>query len=124
MERFHGAITALITPFIDGELDEKGLVDLIEFQIENGIHGIVPCGTTGESATLGFDEHKRVIDLTVKTVNGRVPVIAGTGANSTLEAIELTESAKDSGTDAVLSVAPYYNKPNQEGLVPPFQGNR
>ena len=121
MERFHGAITALVTPFIDGELDEKGLVDLIEFQIENGIHGIVPCGTTGESATLGFDEHKRVIDLTVKTVNGRVPVIAGTGANSTLEAIELTESAKDSGTDAVLSVAPYYNKPNQEGLYLHFK---
>ena len=121
MERFHGAITALVTPFIDGELDEKGLVDLIEFQIENGIHGIVPCGTTGESATLGFDEHKRVIDLTVKTVNGRVPVIAGTGANSTLEAIELSESAKDSGTDAVLSVAPYYNKPNQEGLYLHFK---
>ena len=121
MERFHGAITALITPFIDGELDEKGLVDLIEFQIENGIHGIVPCGTTGESATLGFDEHKRVIDLTVRTLNGRVPVIAGTGANSTLEAIELTESAKDSGTDAVLSVAPYYNKPNQEGLYLHFK---
>ena len=121
MERFHGAITALVTPFIDGELDEKGLVDLIDFQIENGIHGIVPCGTTGESATLGFDEHKRVIDLTVKTVNGRVPVIAGTGANSTLEAIELTESAKDSGADAVLSVAPYYNKPNQEGLYLHFK---
>jgi len=121
MERFHGAITALVTPFIDGELDEKGLVDLIEFQIENGIHGIVPCGTTGESATLGFDEHKRVIDLTVKTVNGRVPVIAGTGANSTLEAIELTESAKDSGADAALSVAPYYNKPNQEGLYLHFK---
>ncbi len=121
MERFHGAMTALVTPFIDGELDEKGLVDLIEFQIENGIHGIVPCGTTGESATLGFDEHKRVIDLTVKTVNGRVPVIAGTGANNTLEAIELTESAKDSGADAVLSVAPYYNKPNQEGLYLHFK---
>ncbi len=121
MERFHGAITALVTPFIDGELDEKGLVDLIEFQVENGIHGIVPCGTTGESATLGFDEHKRVIDLTVKTVKGRVPVIAGTGANNTLEAIELTESAKDSGADAVLSVAPYYNKPNQEGLYLHFK---
>ncbi len=121
MERFHGAITALITPFIDGKLDEKGLVDLIEFQIENGIHGIVPCGTTGESATLDFDEHKRVIDLTVSTVDGRVPVIAGTGANNTLEAIELTESAKDSGADAVLSVAPYYNKPNQEGLYLHFK---
>ncbi len=121
MERFHGAITALVTPFVDGRLDEKGLVDLIEFQIENGIHGIVPCGTTGESATLDFDEHKRVIELTVKTVAGRVPVIAGTGANNTLEAIELTESAKDSGADAVLSVAPYYNKPNQEGLYQHFK---
>ncbi len=121
MERFHGALTALVTPFIDGKLDEKGLVDLIEFQIENGIHGIVPCGTTGESATLAFDEHKRVIDLTVKTVNGRVPVVAGTGANNTLEAIELTESAKDSGADAVLSVAPYYNKPGQEGLYLHFK---
>ena len=121
MERFHGAITALITPFIDGELDEKGLVDLIEFQIENNIHGIVPCGTTGESATLDFDEHKRVIDLTVRTVDGRVPVIAGTGANNTLEAIELTQSAKESGADAVLSVAPYYNKPTQEGLYRHFK---
>ncbi len=121
MERFHGAITALVTPFIDGKLDEKGLVELIEYQIEGGIHGIVPCGTTGESATLDFDEHKRVIDLTVKTVAGRVPVIAGTGANNTKEAIELTESARDSGADAVLSVAPYYNKPNQEGLYQHFK---
>ena len=121
MERFHGAMTALVTPFIDGELDEQGLVELIEFQIESGIHGIVPCGTTGESATLDFDEHKRVIDLTVKTVAGRVPVIAGTGANNTSEAIELTESAKSSGADAVLSVAPYYNKPSQEGLYRHFK---
>lgn len=121
MERFHGAMTALVTPFIDGKLDEQGLVELIEFQIEGGIHGIVPCGTTGESATLGFDEHKRVIDLTVKTVAGRIPVIAGTGANSTSEAIELTESARDSGADAVLSVAPYYNKPSQEGLYQHFK---
>lgn len=121
MERFHGAITALVTPFINGKFDEQGLVDLIEYQIENGIHGIVPCGTTGESATLGFDEHKRVIDLTVKTVAGRVPVIAGTGANSTAEAIEFTESAKQSGADAVLSVAPYYNKPNQEGVYQHFK---
>jgi 4-hydroxy-tetrahydrodipicolinate synthase len=121
MERFHGALTALVTPFLNGELDEKGLVDLIEFQIEQGIHGIVPCGTTGESATLDFDEHKRVIDLTVKTVSGRIPVIAGTGANNTLEAIELTESARESGADAVLSVAPYYNKPNQEGLYLHFK---
>jgi 4-hydroxy-tetrahydrodipicolinate synthase len=116
MKRFHGAFVAIVTPFIDGSLDEKGLVDLIEFQIAAGTHGIVPCGTTGESATLDFAEHKRVIELTVQTVAGRVPVVAGTGANNTLEAIELTASAKESGADAVLSVTPYYNKPNAEGL--------
>lgn len=121
MEKFQGALVALVTPFKDGKLDEQGLIDLIEFQIENGTHGIVPCGTTGESATLGFDEHKRVIELTVKTVNGRVPVVAGTGANNTLEAIEFTESAKESGADAVLSVVPYYNKPNQEGMYQHFK---
>jgi 4-hydroxy-tetrahydrodipicolinate synthase len=121
MKKFHGALVALVTPFVDGELDEQGLIDLIEFQIANGTHGIVPCGTTGESATISFDEHKRVIDLTVKTVNGRVPVVAGTGANNTLEAIELTESAKASGADAVLSVVPYYNKPDQEGMYLHFK---
>lgn len=121
MQQFHGALTAIVTPFIDGKVDEQGFVDLIEFQITNGIHGIVPCGTTGESATLGFDEHKRVIELAVKTVAGRVPVVAGTGANNTLEAIEFTESAKESGADAVLSVAPYYNKPNQEGIYQHFK---
>ncbi len=116
MKKFHGAMVALVTPFLEGELDEQGLVELIEFQIENGTHAIVPCGTTGESATLSFEEHKRVIELTVKTVAGRVPVIAGTGANNTMEAIELTQSAKESGADAVLSVTPYYNKPSQDGL--------
>lgn len=121
MKKFHGALVALVTPFVDGRLDEQGLIDLIEFQIAGGTHGIVPCGTTGESATTGFDEHKRVIDLTVKTVNGRVPVVAGTGANNTLEAIELTESAKESGADAVLSVVPYYNKPSQEGMYLHFR---
>lgn len=121
MNRFHGALVALVTPFVDGRLDEQGLIDLIEFQIAGGTHGIVPCGTTGESATIGFDEHKRVIDLTIKTVNGRVPVIAGTGANNTMEAIELTESAKESGADAVLSVVPYYNKPSQEGMYLHFR---
>ncbi|OGR15633.1 MAG: 4-hydroxy-tetrahydrodipicolinate synthase [Desulfobacterales bacterium GWB2_56_26] len=121
MNRFHGALVALVTPFIDGRLDEQGLINLIEFQIAGGTHGIVPCGTTGESATIGFDEHKRVIDLTVKTVNGRVPVVAGTGANNTMEAIELTESAKESGADAVLSVVPYYNKPSQEGMYLHFR---
>lgn len=120
MERFEGAITALVTPMLNGRVDEQGLVDLIEFQIKSGIHGLVPCGTTGESATLSFAEHKRVIELTVQTVAGRVPVIAGTGANSTAEAIELTESAKKSGADAVLSVVPYYNKPSQEGLYQHF----
>jgi len=121
MKKYCGAIVAIVTPFIDGEVDEQGLVDLIEFQIAGGTHGIVPCGTTGESATLDFDEHKRVIELTVKTVAGRVPVIAGTGANNTREAIELTESARDSGADAVLSVTPYYNKPSQEGLYLHFK---
>ncbi|MBM9514361.1 4-hydroxy-tetrahydrodipicolinate synthase [Desulfogranum marinum] len=121
MGRIQGAITAMITPMLNGEIDEQGMIDFIEFQIENGIHGLVPCGTTGESATLGFAEHKRVIELTVKAVNGRVPVIAGTGANNTLEAIELTASAKESGADAVLSVVPYYNKPSQEGLYQHFK---
>lgn len=121
MKNYRGAFTALVTPFRDGRVDEQGFVDLIEFQIEQGIHGLVPCGTTGESATLGFDEHKRVVELAVKTVNGRVPVIAGTGANNTLEAIEFTESAKESGADAVLSVAPYYNKPNQQGIYEHFK---
>lgn len=121
MQKFHGAMVALVTPFTNGKVDEQGLINLIEFQIENGTHGIVPVGTTGESATTDFNEHKRIIELTVKTVAGRVPVIAGTGANNTLEAIELTESAKESGADAVLSVVPYYNKPNQEGMYLHFK---
>lgn len=121
MEKFHGALVAIVTPFIDGQFDEQGMIDLIEFQIANGTHGIVPCGTTGESATIGMDENKRIIDLVVKTVNGRVPVVAGAGANNTLEAIELTESAKASGADAVLSVVPYYNKPDQEGMYLHFK---
>jgi 4-hydroxy-tetrahydrodipicolinate synthase len=121
MNKIQGAITAIVTPMRDGKVDEQGLTDLINFQIDGGIHGLVPCGTTGESATLDFDEHKRVIELTVKAVDGRVPVIAGTGANNTLEAIELTESARASGADAVLSVVPYYNKPSQEGLYQHFK---
>ncbi len=121
MQPIKGAITALVTPMHNNQVDEKGLVDLIEFQLASGIHGIVPCGTTGESATLSFQEHKRVIELTVRTVAGRAPVIAGTGANNTLEAIELSESAKASGADAVLSVVPYYNKPSQEGLYQHFK---
>ena len=121
MSTFQGAIVAVVTPFKDGKVDEQGLKDLVEFHIENGTHGIVPCGTTGESATLDFNEHKRVIELTVETVAGRIPVIAGTGANNTLEAIELTESARASGADAVLSVVPYYNRPSQEGLYQHFR---
>ncbi|MCI5196712.1 MAG: 4-hydroxy-tetrahydrodipicolinate synthase [Candidatus Electrothrix sp. AW5] len=120
-KNIQGAFTAIVTPMRDGKVDEQGLTDLINFQIDNGIHGLVPCGTTGESATLNFDEHKRVIELTVQVVDGRVPVIAGTGANSTAEAIELTESAKASGADAILSVAPYYNRPSQEGLFQHFK---
>ena len=116
MTIFKGAFVAIVTPFIDGRLDEQGLVDLIEFHIENGTHGIVPCGTTGESATMSHDEHHRVVELTVKTVNGRVPVLAGSGSNSTAEAIDLTGYAKQAGADGALMVSPYYNKPSQEGL--------
>jgi len=121
MQKIQGAMTAIVTPMRDGKVDEQGLTDLINFQIDGGIHGLIPCGTTGESATLSFSEHKRVIEMTVKIVDGRVPVIAGTGANNTIEAIELTESAKASGADAVLSVVPYYNKPSQEGLYCHFK---
>lgn len=116
MSIFRGAFVAIVTPFIDGQVDEQGLIDLIEFHIANGTNGIVPCGTTGESATLSHEEHHRVVDLTVKTVNGRVPVVAGSGSNSTAEAINLTRHAKDAGVDGVLMVSPYYNKPSQEGL--------
>ena len=116
MTIFRGAFVAIVTPFNDGQVDEQGLVDLIEFHIANGTHGIVPCGTTGESATMSHDEHHRVVELTVKTVNGRVPVLAGSGSNSTSEAIDLTRYAKQAGADGVLMVSPYYNKPSQEGL--------
>jgi len=116
MSIFRGAFVAIVTPFIDGQVDEQGVIDLIEFHIANGTNGIVPCGTTGESATLSHEEHHRVVELTVKTVNGRVPVVAGSGSNSTSEAINLTRHAKDAGVDGVLMVSPYYNKPSQEGL--------
>jgi len=116
MSIFRGAFVAIVTPFIDGQIDEQGLVDLIEFHIANGTHGIVPCGTTGESATMSHEEHHRVVELTVKTVNGRVPVVAGSGSNSTTEAIDLTSNARDAGVDGVLMVSPYYNKPSQEGM--------
>lgn len=111
-----GAITALVTPFRDGHIDEAGLRKLIEFQIKNGIDGLVPCGTTGESATLTYEEHDRVIELTIEIAAGRVPVIAGTGSNSTSETIQLTKHAKEAGADAALLITPYYNKPTQQGL--------
>lgn len=116
MTIFRGAFVAIVTPFTDGRVDEQALVDLIEFHIANGTHGIVPCGTTGESATMSHDEHHRVVELTVKTVNGRVPVLAGSGSNSTSEAIDLTRYARQAGADGALMVSPYYNKPSQEGL--------
>ncbi|WP_028320089.1 4-hydroxy-tetrahydrodipicolinate synthase [Desulfatiglans anilini] len=113
---FQGSIVAIVTPFKDGKVDEDAFRRLIEFQIENGTSAIVPCGTTGESATLNVEEHNRVIDITIEAVNKRVPVIAGTGGNSTMEAVELTAHAKRAGADASLQVTPYYNKPTQEGL--------
>src|SRR5213080_1594770 len=113
---FSGSIVAIITPFRNGKVDEQALRDLIDWQIANGTDGIVPCGTSGESATLSYDEHNRVIEMTVKAVKGRVPVIAGTGSNSTEEAIALTRHAKDVGADGALLISPYYNKPTQEGL--------
>ncbi len=118
---FKGSIVAIVTPFKNGEVDEDAFRKLIEFQIENGTSAIVPCGTTGESATLNHKEHARVIDIAVEAVNKRVPVIAGTGGNSTQEAIELTEHAKKVGVDATLQVTPYYNKPTQEGLYQHFR---
>lgn len=114
--RFRGVLPALITPFRDGAVDEDAFVRLVERQIEGGVHGLVPAGTTGESATLSHDEHRRVVELCVRTAGGRVPVIAGAGSNSTAEAIELTRHAKAVGADAVLMVTGYYNRPSQEGL--------
>ncbi|MDE3034933.1 MAG: 4-hydroxy-tetrahydrodipicolinate synthase [Nitrospirota bacterium] len=113
---FTGSHVAIVTPFRDGRVDEQALGDLIEFQIAHGTNGIVPCGTTGESATLSHDEHDRVVALTVEVVRRRVPVIAGTGSNSTDEAIMLTKHAKKAGADGALLITPYYNKPTQEGL--------
>ncbi len=113
---FEGSMVAIVTPFKKGKVDEKALQGLIEWQIKEGTDAIVPCGTTGESATLDYDEHYRVIEITVKKVAGRVPVIAGTGANSTDEAIMITKEAKRLGADGALLVSPYYNKPTQEGI--------
>ena len=113
---FTGSLVAIVTPFKNGKLDERALGDLIEWQIASGTHGIVPCGTTGESATLTHAEHDRVVAFTVEVVRRRVPVVAGTGSNSTEEAIALTKHAKAAGVDGALLITPYYNKPTQEGL--------
>ena len=113
---FKGSIVAIVTPFKNKAVDEKALSELIEWHIKEGTNAIVPCGTTGESATLDYEEHYRVIEITVKTVNKRLPVIAGTGANSTDETIMITRKAKEMGADGALLVTPYYNKPTQEGL--------
>ncbi len=118
---FKGSIVAIVTPFKNNKIDEKTLSELIEFQIKNGTSGIVPCGTTGESATLSFEEHDRVIEIAIKQANKRVPVIAGTGSNSTDEAIMLTKHAAKSGADASLQVSPYYNRPTQKGLYEHFK---
>lgn len=118
---FKGSITALITPFQNGGIDEEGFQAFVEWQITEGSHGLVPCGTTGESPTLSHDEHMRVTELCIEAANGRVPVIAGAGSNSTDEAISLAVHAAEAGADAVLVVTPYYNKPTQEGLYRHFK---
>ncbi|MGO4685763.1 4-hydroxy-tetrahydrodipicolinate synthase [Hyphomicrobium sp. 2TAF46] len=118
---FKGSITALITPFRNGKVDEAAFTRFIDWQIREGTHGLVPVGTTGESPTLDHDEHKRVIELAVEAAKKRVPVIAGTGSNSTDEAVELSQYAEKVGADAVLIVTPYYNKPSQEGLYQHFK---
>ena len=114
---FKGSIVALITPFKDGQLDEGNYIDLIQHHIKNGTNGIVPAGTTGESPTLSHNEHKKVIEIAVKECKGKIPVIAGTGSNSTEEAIELSKYAEKSKANGLLIVTPYYNKPTQEGFT-------
>lgn len=116
MSKFQGIFTAMITPFLNGKVDEAAFESFVEWQIGEGVHGLVPCGTTGESPTLSHDEHKRLVELAVKTAKGRVPIMAGTGSNSTTEAMDFTRHAEQAGADAVLVVAPYYNKPTQEGI--------
>ena len=113
---FHGTMTALVTPFANGKIDEEAFRAHLDRQIEAGVDAVVPAGTTGEAATLSFDEHKHLINITVQHVGGRIPVIAGTGSNNTAESIELTQAAKELGADAALLISPYYNKPTQEGI--------
>jgi 4-hydroxy-tetrahydrodipicolinate synthase len=121
MALFKGSITALVTPFAQGTVDEVALERLVEWQLSEGSNGLVPCGTTGESPTLSHQEHKRVVELTIAAARRRVPVIAGAGSNNTVEAIELAMHAERAGADAVLIVAPYYNKPSQEGIYQHFR---
>ena len=121
LPRFNGVMTALVTPFRKGEVAEKEFQAHVDWQIKQGVHGVVPAGTTGESATLTMEEHARVIELCVEAAEGRVPVVAGTGGNSTAEAIHLTQLAEQLGADAALVVVPYYNKPTQEGLYQHFK---
>ncbi len=118
---FKGAMTAIVTPFKNGAVDEERLRELVEFQIENGIDGIIPCGTTGESATLSHQEHDRVVEIVVDAVKKRVPVIAGSGSNNTAEAIRLTRHAHQAGADGALMLSPYYNRPTQEGIYQHFK---
>ncbi|MFO7726696.1 MAG: 4-hydroxy-tetrahydrodipicolinate synthase [Desulfonatronovibrio sp.] len=118
---YKGAFTALVTPYKNNTIDEQAYRDFIEWQLEQGIDGVVPCGTTGESATLSHEEHKKVISICVDQVKGRVPVIAGAGSNSTSEAIDLTRYAKEAGADAALLITPYYNKPTPEGVLAHFK---
>jgi 4-hydroxy-tetrahydrodipicolinate synthase len=113
---FSGSMVALVTPFRDGKVDWRSLEALVDFHIQNGTHGIVPCGTTGESATLSHEEHDAVIEAVIKAVNKRIPVIAGTGSNSTEEAVRLTRAAESAGADGALMISPYYNRPTQEGI--------
>ena len=117
---FKGSITALVTPFQNGRVDEKALQDFVAWQIAEGSNGVVPCGTTGESPTLSHAEHKRVVELVLEVAKGKVPVIAGAGSNNTAEAIDLARHAEQAGADGLLVVAPYYNKPSQEGLYRHF----
>ena len=118
---FSGAFTALVTPFKDGKIDEERFREHIEWQINEGIHGLVPCGTTGESATLSHDEHKEAIRICVEQAAKRVPVLAGAGSNNTAEAVHLAQFAQEAGADGVLLISPYYNKPTQEGIYQHFK---
>lgn len=118
---FGGSIVAIVTPFKNGRVDEKKIAELVEFHIKNGTHGIVPCGTTGESPTLTYEEHNRVIEVCIEAARHRLPVIAGTGSNATAEAVMLTRHAAEAGADAALVVTPYYNKPTQKGLYLHFK---